>query len=251
VLLRRAPARGLRDHISGYWGYEESTVGRMCRREGPGRAVVVTVSFGSEWLVDDERRQSFVGGLRTSQVTTEHAGLSAGMQIDLVPWAAYRLLRMPMHELAETTVPLDDVLPVRLVDSLADARSWDRRFTLLDEFLTRQLVDAPVAAPEIVWAWQQLRGSHGRKRVGDISDELGWSRKRLVANFRTYLGLPPKAVGRLLRFERARGLSGTMSWSQLAFACGYSDQPHMIADFRSFTGRTPETFLQDDAALGS
>jgi AraC-like DNA-binding protein len=39
-----------------------------------------------------------------------------------------------------------------------------------------------------------------------------------------------------------------MSWGELAFACGFADQPHLIAEFRAFTGSTPETFLQDAAA---
>ena len=38
------------------------------------------------------------------------------------------------------------------------------------------------------------------------------------------------------------------SWGELAFACGFADQPHLIAEFKAFTGSTPETFLQDAAA---
>ena len=81
--------------------------------------------------------------------------------------------------------------------------------------------------------------------VGELARELGWSRKRLVARFREHVGLPPKAVAKLLRFERARELAGTMPWAELAFECGYYDQSHLINDFRAVTGRTPETFLQD------
>jgi hypothetical protein len=32
-----------------------------------------------------------------------------------------------------------------------------------------------------------------------------------------------EAVARLLRFERARELAGTMPWGELAFECGFSD----------------------------
>jgi AraC-like DNA-binding protein len=103
----------------------------------------------------------------------------------------------------------------------------------------------------VVWVWQRLRDTHGRARIGALADELGWSRKRLVARLREQLGLPPKAAARLLRFERARSLAGTMSWAELAFACGFSDQPHLIAEFRAFTGQPPETFLQDTATVAA
>ncbi len=97
----------------------------------------------------------------------------------------------------------------------------------------------------MLFAWEQLRATHGTARIGMLVEELGWSRKRLAARFREHVGLPPKAAARLLRFERARSLAGTMSWGELAFACGFSDQPHLIAEFRAFTGSSPETFLQD------
>jgi AraC-like DNA-binding protein len=247
VLVRRAAADGLRNHVTGYWGFEERTVGTMRRREGPGGDVVVILSFGNEWLIDGERRGSFVGGLRCSQVTTEHAGWSHGMHIGLVPWAAHSLLGIPMRELAETTLPLQELLPAELVERLEDAVGWDDRFALLDRELARRLALAPPASPAVVWAWDRLRSTHGRARIASLADDLGWSRKRLVARFREQIGLPPKAAARLLRFERARTLAGSMSWAELAFACGFADQPHLIAEFRAFTGRTPATFLQDAA----
>ncbi len=251
VLLQRSPVTSLREHVSCYWGYEEITDGPMRRREGPGSSVVVSISLGNEWLIDGERRASFIGGLRSSQVTTEHAGWSLGMQIDLVPWAGYRLLRIPMHEVAQTTVPFEELLPGELVERLAAAPTWDDRFDLLDRILARQLRDAPAVSPEVIWAWQRLCDTHGGLRVGALAKELGWSRKRLVARFREQLGLPPKAAARLLRFERARSLAGTMSWAELAFGCGFSDQPHLIAEFRAFTGQPPETFLQDAATAAA
>jgi AraC-like DNA-binding protein len=223
----------------------------MRRREGPGTDVVVIVSFGNEWLIDDEPRGSFVGGLRRSQVTTEHPGWSCGMHIGLIPWAAYGLLGVPMHELAETTVPFEELLPVELVERLDDAATWDDRFGLLDEVFARRLLEVPEVSLGVVWAWERLCNTYGQERVASLAKELGWSRKRLAARFREQIGLPPKAVARLLRFERARSLAGSMSWGELAFTCGFADQPHLISEFRAFTGRTPETFLQDPAATAA
>lgn len=250
MLLHRQPAPFLRGRVTGYWGYEETTRAPMRRREGPGADVVVNFSFGHEWLIDAERRGSFVGGLRRSQVTTEHDGRSCGMHVAFAPWAAHALFRVPMHELSETTVPFEALLPARIVERLEDA-AWNERFALLDELLSRRLVDAPSGSPEVVWAWEQLRRTHGRARIGRLAGELGWSRKRLVARFREQIGLSPKAAARLVRFERARALAGTMSWAELAFECGFADQPHLISEFRAFTGRTPETFLQDAAAVAA
>lgn len=248
MMIRRAPTAPLAGRVTSYYGFEVETPEPVRQREGPGADVVVILTFEEHWLIDGERHTSFVAGLHERQVTTEHPGRSLGMQVDLDPLAARALVGAPLHELAGRTVPLEQILDTPfLVERLAAAPEWDARFALLDEALGRRLADAS-ASPEVAWAWRQLQATHGRVPIGTLAAELGWSRKRIVARFRDEIGLPPKAAARLLRFERARELAGTMSWGQLAFECGFSDQPHLIAEFRRITGRTPETFLQDTVA---
>jgi len=247
MVIRRAPAAPLAGRVTTYYGFGTKTPQPERQREGPGTDVVVILTFEEHWLIDGERHTSFVGGLHDRQVTTEHPGRSLGMQVNLDPLAARALFGAPLHELAHRNVPLEEVLDAPfLVEQLAEA-DWDARFALLDETLASRLADAQPSR-EVAWAWERLRASHGRVPIGALAAELGWSRKRIVARFRDEIGLPPKSVARLLRFERARELAGSMPWGELAFECGFSDQSHLIAEFRRITGRTPETFLQDTVA---
>jgi len=247
MVIRRAPAAPLAGRVTTYYGFGTKTPQPERQREGPGTDVVVILTFEEHWLIDGERHTSFVGGLHDRQVTTEHPGRSLGMQVNLDPLAARALIGAPLHELAHRNVPLEEVLDAPfLVEQLAEA-DWDARFALLDETLASRLADAQPSR-EVAWAWERLRASHGRVPIGALAAELGWSRKRIVARFRDEIGLPPKSVARLLRFERARELAGSMPWGELAFECGFSDQSHLIAEFRRITGRTPETFLQDTVA---
>jgi AraC-like DNA-binding protein len=236
---------------SSYYGFGEDTGLPVRRREGPGVDIVVILAFEEHWLIDGERQRSFIAGLHETQVTTEHPGRSLGMQINLNPLAARALTGLPLHELAERTVALEEVLREPfLVERLATARDWDARFRLLDDMLAPRLANAQPSR-EVSWAWKRLKSTHGRAAVGALAEELGWSRKRIVARFRDEVGLPPKAVARLFRFERARELSGKMPWAELALECGYYDQSHLINEFRAITGRTPETFLQDTSAAAA
>ena len=244
MLIRRDPAPPLAARVTSYYGFEVETPEPVRQREGPGTDVVVILTFEEHWLIDGARHTSFVAGLHDRQVTTEHPGRSLGMQVNLDPLAARALVGVPLHELAGLTVPAEEILDPFLVERLADTSDWDTRFVLLDAALGPRLADARPSC-EVAWAWQRLRETHGRVAVGELAAELGWSRKRIVARFRDEIGLPPKAVARLLRFEHARELAGTMPWGELAFECGFSDQSHLIAEVRRVTGRTPETFLQD------
>ena len=224
----------------------------MRRREGPGRHVVVIVSFGEDWLIDGERFQSFAAGLRNRQVTTEHGGRSFGMHVNLAPPAAFMLFGLPLHTFAHRAIPLEEALDEPfLVDRLYDAGDWTARFRLLDGVLMKRLADAPPPSAGVVWAWRRLVETGGRVAVGALAEELGWSRKRIAARFRAEVGLPPKAAARLLRFDRARELAEQVErpdWVRIALECGYYDQSHLINDFRAVTGRTPATFFQDTVA---
>jgi AraC-like DNA-binding protein len=247
----RPPAAALLGHVTRYYGFRERTTAPLRRREGPALDVVVVVSFGEDWLIDGERFTSFAAGLHERQVTTEHGGRSFGLQIDVAPPAAHMLFGMPLSEVGQREVPLEEVLAEPwLVDRLHDAGGWAERFELLDSVLARRLAAARPPSSGVVWAWRRVRETHGGVAIGALAEELGWSRKRLVARFRAEVGLTPKAFAQLARFELARTLAERAvqpDWARIAHEAGYYDQPHLINDFRRVTGRTPVTFFQDVA----
>ena len=253
--IRGRVGEALRGSVTSYDGFREETGSPMLRREGPGRDVVMILSFGEDWEIDGQRLTSFVAGLRNRQVMTRHEGRSFGIHVNVSPPAARGLFGLPLHELAERQVPLEDVLDEPfLIEQLHGAGSWDERFHLLDTVFARRLADLPPPSEEISWAWQRLVETDGAARIGELTRELGWSRKRIVARFRDEVGLTPKRAARLLRFERARTLAegaARPEWAGIAREAGYYDQAHLINEFRSFTGRTPETFFQDMVAAAA
>jgi transcriptional regulator GlxA family with amidase domain len=66
--------------------------------------------------------------------------------------------------------------------------------------------------------------------------------RSLERTFVRMLGIGPKRLARLVRLRRLLTRLDACdfeSLADLAFACGYSDQPHMIHDFKELTGRLP------------
>ena len=57
--------------------------------------------------------------------------------------------------------------------------------------------------------------------------------------------MAPKLLARILRFQRAVGLmEQPLGWAEIALACGYYDQAHLIRDFKQFAGSSPSEFAR-------
>jgi AraC-like DNA-binding protein len=227
-----------------YCGYVERTNAPLRRSEAANGHVTVIVSFGPRILVDGEHHGSFVAGPSDAPAVTEHDGVQHGVELNLAPPAARRLFGLPMHELLNRVVPLGDVLGGdELAERLFEAPGWSERFALLDAELARRLAAAPPSHPAVQAAYARLVATRGAVPVGVLAGELGWSRRHLAARFRDEVGLSPKALARLLRFEHALELLGTRPLADVAYECGYYDQAHFNRDFREFAGATPNELL--------
>lgn len=258
-MARRGPHPALAGLVGEYCGYVEDYSVPVRRREVASRRIVLIISFGDPIRLHTrpdveapDETVSFVAGLHNGPTVTEHAGVQAGVQVDLTPLGAYTLLGVPMAELADRIVPFEDVaagatgLDARLPEQLACAATWDERFALLDAVWTRRLAEGPVPRPEVVRSWELLEATSGRVGIAELADETGWSRRHLTAHFRREVGLPPKAAARLLRFRHAVRLLGTPNppgLAPLADLCGYYDQAHLNRDFRDLAGCTPTAYL--------
>jgi AraC-like DNA-binding protein len=259
-VARRVPAPALRPLLGqALEGWEHEGPRSTSYFELPFPGIPLIINLGSPWRVDDARLDSFLAGLhlRPTAVTGERT--FSCLELRLTPLGTRRLLGRPMHELADRTVALEDLLPgtEMLVARLRDTPRWAERFDLVESFLSRQLADAPSPPRELDWVWHQLVRSGGLVRVRALAVELGWSPRRLIERFRDDIGLPPKAAARVIRFDRAVAAlrTGQPRIAEVAAACGYADQAHLARDFRALGGITPGelvagNFVQDatDAA---
>ncbi len=86
--------------------------------------------------------------------------------------------------------------------------------------------------------------------VDSLARQQGVSARTLQRHFRS-LSLPPPGFWRLLgRARRAvQALASPMPLSEIAFAYGYSDQPHMTREFVRWFGMTPLQICRSPATL--
>jgi AraC-like DNA-binding protein len=250
-LAIRPPAPRLRGLVLGdYVGYVETAPGPVRRWQFAAPSTVLIFELGPPTRlcngVDEVcHAHGFVAGISDRATLTSHDGRARGVQVDLTPRGARSFLGAPMATLAGRLVALDDVLGGEqrsIGERLADAGDWDARFDLIDRLLIERAERAGAGSRKVAWALERIEASGGRLDVGALARELGHSAKYLIDQFREHVGLPPKLVARLVRFDRVvrqlrRG--GGEGWAELAALHGYYDQAHLVRDFRQFTGVTP------------
>jgi AraC-like DNA-binding protein len=97
----------------------------------------------------------------------------------------------------------------------------------------------------VAWAAREIEHRRGNLTIGELQQEIGWSRSRFATAFGEQVGVPPKQLARIVRFRRALELvhRGGAPLAEVAFRAGYSDQPHFNTDFREFAGVTPSEYL--------
>jgi AraC-like DNA-binding protein len=251
-MASRAVEGELSAYVRSFYGYHERCPGAMRRRELPSPQCVVIVEIGPPIRIYDAGQTEqfsrypggFVVGLDDRWTITQHEGEQRGVQLNLSPIGARVLFGLPMHELARRVVPLREVLPeaVDLAAQLHDDTTWDQRFDRLERLLCARLSTLEPRTRAVAWAFDEIVRTDGGAPIHMLSRKLGYSHKHVIAMFRDQLGLTPKHVARLVRFDaltKAVRSGRALDWAALALEVGFADQAHLVREVRHFSGLTP------------
>ena len=153
------------------------------------------------------------------------------------------------------TPGLDDLSPTlaRVLDAVRD-RVGDPNDAarIVQEILTRHVdhrrIDRHVRA-----VVEQIQNTRGLVTVEAMAARAGLTPRHLERRFRQVVGISPKRLARITRFQRAlrmfEALDSPQRGTHTAAASGYADQAHFIRDFTEFAGCAPGAHLMRRAEL--
>jgi AraC-like DNA-binding protein len=168
------------------------------------------------------------------------------------PGAAAGVLGLPPSELVDLAVTADELWGASAVGERADAApSPDAALAALESHVAQRLAAGPAPDPLIAEAVRRLRWS--TDDVGSLTSSLSISERQLRRRFQAAVGLAPKPLHRMLRFQRFLALaqyaiaSGAApaedGIARLAAEAGYADQPHLNRECLRLTGVSPGALL--------
>lgn len=82
--------------------------------------------------------------------------------------------------------------------------------------------------------------------VTRLAEAACLGKKQFERVFRRHVGMNPKEYSRIVRFQKAMSMmqQGSSDFVDISDRCGYSDQSHLIREFRIYSGHTPGAFLK-------
>jgi AraC-like DNA-binding protein len=163
---------------------------------------------------------------------------------------AATFLNFPVKEICNRFIPVETFWPLassELVEPILAAPTIRAKMVAMEKSLTRFFTRARRLDLTLRKAVKLVAQHQGDVEVTELARQLKISRQTVKHKFDNAIGLSPKTFGKLRRFQnvlRCISSDTNINWSELAQRCGYYDQAHLIREFNSFTGFSPEKFLR-------
>jgi AraC-like DNA-binding protein len=243
VYREYTPHPRLAPYVSCFW---ERTSPGESYRVLPDGAMDVLYALGAP-------AASVIGTMSRARVTTA-VGPVHVIGVRFRPGAGIDLLGVSGDELRDERALARDVWCREgrsLDDALGAAPNGRAALAVLSAALVERAGRAAAPDARVQRAVASLDGAGGSASLARVARVAGIGERQLERLFIERVGYGPKLYGRVARLLQAvrlmaaepRGAAG--SFAAVAAAAGYSDQAHLVREFRALTGVTPGAYARE------
>lgn len=128
-----------------------------------------------------------------------------------------------------------------IMPRLGAAVGTGARLALLGEMLTGIARGERRPDARVIAAVERIEATDGAVVVAELAREVGTTPRHLQRLFGDAVGISPKLLCRIRRFQRvfAAWRDDPGNWAEVAVRCGYFDQAHLVRDFSELGGAAP------------
>ncbi len=169
--------------------------------------------------------------------------------VRFLPGGLSTIFHIPATELSDQNIDCEAVLgsaAKRLVERTGNSHDLTDIVGVFDNFFLKHISSYPNVDIQIQEALKVMAAQGGQISIRKIAENSGLSRRQFERRFVKTVGISPKRFCRIKRFATVFPYHTKFpghGWADVAAACGYSDQAHLIRECNFFTGRSPETYL--------
>jgi AraC-like DNA-binding protein len=202
-----------------------------------------------DFMAVDCRRTSVIGTMTRALIVTTTGAVSL-LGVRFRPGGLSGFCALNAAELTDAQVDLTNFW-----GQLAQ-ETWHRlgetspaeRIGLLQKVLGARTNGGNQTDPFIHHCVTRIEAARGGLRIRDLERSTGLSARQLERKFARHLGISPKSFARVVRFKAVAGAAAAANpdppdWVRLAGDFGFADQPHLVREFKAFSGLTPVDYL--------
>jgi AraC-like DNA-binding protein len=203
------PSAAVSRYVDSYWTLEDNSPTNSIQRIIPDGRPELIINFArpfenltrGEW---QSQPACFFVGQITSPLLLRPPRPAQMLGIDFRPHGAEQLLRLPMSELTDSVVALEDLSRrlFRQMEWVRDLSSLPEAVAALDRILAFRADRIAVGHNPVSYAVSELQRTAGLLSVKEVAHQIGWSTRQLQRRFKDAVGISPKLFARMQRFQR-------------------------------------------------
>jgi len=166
------------------------------------------------------------------------------------PLGFRQLFGIPGRLLVNKEYAVFDVLDkssLELWDLMAEQQCFEVRVRIVEEHLIYMAAKA-FTCTKVMESARRILRHRGAVRVREMADQMALGLRQYERRFLDEIGIAPKLFARITRYQMAMDLKiakPTLSWLDIAHEFAYHDQMHMIKDFQTLSGGSPNVIFSE------
>jgi len=191
-----------------------------------------------------------MSGQLTERILLRPSGRTGVVSVRFKAAGAARFFDLPYGEIVDQVVDFskyEKEAAFTLAKKIEESSTPALRFQVLQDFLIGRLQRHE--SKEDIFVRQACRyivQSEGAYSVQELVKLIGFSERQLERKFKQQVGITPKLLSRIVRFQKFVAQSRSskdMNLADASISCGYFDQSHFTRDFMKFSGVSPRNYL--------
>ena len=196
------------------------------------------------------RTSNYLSGQQVSPLNLHLSNDYLMLKVVFLPGAMYQLFGIPLLQFTDQYLDTETVIGNEIKEineQMANAGSYQSIIQIAEHYLQQKIKTKKAEGNAVNKIGHFLVDNPTLFSLDWLANQACWSPRQLERQFIERMGVSPKFLARISRFDKAfslKQINPSLDWLSIALQTGYNDYQHLVKDFKQFAGVTPNVMMQ-------